>query len=143
MSATGALDRIGRELAGLAAPLTPPVVAGQTLHLAFADPARAAEAAGRVAGTFGAGAGRIAAHYGVAQWAEVPFGGPRALTGPAAGVAPDILASTPAGATHVSEAFAAALHIWTSVVAGDTACVGELPGPGEAIPLYAFTPARG
>jgi hypothetical protein len=119
------------------------VVAGQTLHLAFADPALAADAAGRIARAFGPGAGRIAGHYGVARRAEVPLGGPPALVGPAAAVALDLLASTPAGAIHLSEAFTAALHSWTGVAAGETAFVGELTTAGEAMPLYALTPAGG
>jgi hypothetical protein len=141
--APGLLERLGRALAGLPDPLTPAVVAGQSLHLAFADPALAAAAAGRLARAFGPGAGRIAGHYGVARRAEVPLGGPPALVGPAAAVALDLLASTPAGAIHLSEAFTAALHSWTGVAAGETAFVGELTTAGEAMPLYALTPAGG
>ena len=137
------LNRIGAALAGLPAPLTPPVVGGETLHLAFAGPAQAADAAARIAGCFGPGASRIAGHYGLARRAEVPFGGPRVLIGPAAGVAPDILASTPAGAIYLSEAFAAALHGWSVLAAGETVPVGELSSAGEATPLYALTPAGG
>lgn len=134
------LDRIGEALAGAARPRAA-VVAGEALHLAFADPAQAAEAAALIAGVFTSDTGRIAGHYGVARLVGGPFGGPPALIGPATGVAPDMLASTPAGAIHLSETFAAALHGWTSVAAGETPYVGELSRGGETIGLYALTPA--
>lgn len=136
-----ALRRAAEALAGAARPLTPPVFAGDALHLAFADPAQAAEAASLIGGAFGAGAPRIAGHYGVARRVENPFGGPSALVGSAAGLASDLLASTPPGATHVSESFAAALHSWTSLAAGETPYVGDLSSGGETIGLYALAPA--
>jgi hypothetical protein len=139
---TGALDRIGGVLVDAARPLTA-VVAGQALHLAFADPAGAARAAALIFAAFPPDAGRIAAHYGVARQIEGPFGGPPALVGAAAGVAPDMLASTPSGAIHLSETFAAALHGWTAITAGETPYVGELSRDGGSIALYALTPAGG
>ncbi|MDI6623594.1 MAG: hypothetical protein QME55_02595, partial [Brevundimonas sp.] len=70
-----------------------------------------------------------------------PFGGPPALVGRATRLAMDLLASTPPGAVHVSEDFAAALHGWTHLSAGDAAYVGELSIGGRTINLYALAPA--
>jgi len=136
-----ALARAADALADAGRPLTRPVVAGDVLHLAFADPAEASDAAGLIGGAFGPDAPRIAGHYGVVRRVEDPFGGSPALIGPAAGLAPDLLASTPPGAIHVSEDFAAALHGWTPLSAGETAYVGDLSRAGETISLYALAPA--
>lgn len=135
-----ALSRAAAALADAARPLTPPVVAGDILHLAFASPVEAAEAASLIGEAFGPDAPRIAGHYGVVRRVENPFGGPAALVGLAAGLAPDLLASTPAGAIHVSDGFAAALHGWRDP-AGETAYVGDLSRAGEVIGLYALAPA--
>jgi len=137
------LARIGGALADAANPLTAPVVAGQALHLAFPNPAQAADAADRIIAALGPDTGRIAAHYGVARRVDSPFAGPPALIGAATGVAPDMLASTPDGAIHLSETFAAALHGWTPVAAGETPYVGELSRGGETIALYALSRAGG
>ena len=137
-----ALNRIDAALADAARPLTTPVFAGQALHLAFADPAEAAGAARRIIGASGSSTGRISAHYGVARLAVSPFGGPRALIGASTGLASDMLTSTPAGAIHLSESFAAALHGWVSMAAGETPYVGDLSRGGESVPLYALTPAE-
>lgn len=137
----GVLDGIGQALAASARPLATPVLAGQTLNLAFADPAEAAAAAALIIGAFGSTPARVAAHYGVARLADNPFGGPPALVGAATAVAPDMLASTPPGAIHLSESFTAALHSWTRVMIGETPYVGELSRSGEVIPLYALTRA--
>ena len=136
-----ALARTAAVLAEAGRPLTGPVVAGDILHLAFADPAEASDAAERIGGAFGPDAPRIAGHYGVVRRVESPFGGSPALVGPAARLAPDLLASTPAGAIHVSEDFAAALHGWTRLCASETAYVGDLSRSGEVIGLYALAPA--
>lgn len=130
------LARADGALAG-AHTLAPPVVAGDVLHLAFAGPVEAAAVAGRLVAD---GTSRIAGHYGVAIEVPSPFGGPPALTGPATGLAPDLLASTPPGAVHVSEAFAAALHSRTALAPGETAWIGELVRGGHPIGLHALTP---
>lgn len=135
------LNRLAQALSGAASPLAAPVVAGQALHMAFSDPAAAAQAAGRIAVTLGSAAGGIAAHYGVARLVESPFGGQDLLIGAVTAIAPDMLASTPAGAVHLSESFAAALHCWTHVGTGETPYVGELPRGGGVIQLYALTRA--
>ncbi len=136
------LGRIADALKGAAAPLAAPVFAGAALHLAFADPAQAADAAERIHGAFGPVPPRIAGHYGVARLAQNPFGGPAMLAGSTSALASDLLASTPAGAIHVTEGFAAALHGWTRLASGECPYIGELPTAGEAIPLYALTWAR-
>src|SRR5690606_18485317 len=101
------LRRIDSALDGVG-PLIPPTIAGEALHLAFEDTTGAARAAGRLAAA--ASALRIAGHYGVVVRVEAPFGGSPVLIGGATSLAPDLLASTPPGAVHVSEAYAAALH---------------------------------
>jgi hypothetical protein len=133
------LERIGEALDGLA-PLVPPTIAGETLHLAFPDPTGAAAAAGRLTAA-GIGALRVAGHYGVAVRVEAPFGGPPALIGGATGLAPDLLVSTPPGAVHISEAFAAALHSRADLPPGATVPIGELVRQGQAVGLHALTPA--
>ncbi len=135
------LGRIAVMLAGAARPLTTPVFAGGALHLAFGDPAEAARAAGLISGGLGPDGPRIAGHYGVVQLADSPFGGPSVLVGPRTGVASDLLASTPAGAIHVTGSFAAALHGWTHLAGGECPHIGELSRAGEVISLYALTRA--
>lgn len=135
----GTLERIGQAVTAGARPSMTPVLAGQTLNLAFASPADAADAAGRIIDSLGSTAGRVAAHYGVARLADSPFGGPRALVGSATAVAPDMLASTPAGAIHMSESFTAALHSWTDLAMSETPYVGELSRAGDVVQLHALT----
>lgn len=136
-----ALDHIGRALAGLVPPMTTPVVGGDILHLAFANPVEAAHAADLISGTFPGGGIRIAGHYGVVRLAESPFGLERILIGPASGLAPDMLGSVPMGAIHLSETFAAALNGWTALAAGETTYIGDLSRGAKAVALYALTPA--
>jgi hypothetical protein len=138
---SGPLGRIAAALADAAPPLSLPIVAGDVLHLAFADPEGASDAARRIAAGLGQDAPRIAGHYGVVRRVQNPFGGSPVLVGPAAGLGPDLLASTPPGAVHVSEDFAAALHGWSRLPAGETACVGDLSRAGGTIGLYALAPA--
>ena len=138
---TRTLDCIGAALAGAARPMTSPVVGGDTLHLAFASPTEAARAADLICEACSGDEVRVAGHYGVARLVESPFGPERALIGPAAALAPDILASVPIGAAHLSETLAAALNGWTAVAAGETTYVGDLTRGGEVIALYALAPA--
>lgn len=140
-SAIRTLDHVSRALAEAAPPMANPVVGGNTLHLAFATPAEAAHAAGLIGGAFAGGGIRIAGHYGIACLVDSPFGPGRVLIGPAAGLAPDILASVPAGAVHLSETFAAALNGWSGIAAGETTYVGDLTRGVETTALYALTPA--
>lgn len=136
-----ALERAAGALTGGPTPLTAPVFAGNALHLAYADPLEAADAADRLNATFTSDPVPIAGHYGVVRMAENPFGGPAVLAGSASVVASDLLASTPAGAIHVSESFAAALHSWTHLASGECPYIGELSAAGETISVYALTRA--
>lgn len=136
------LDRIGAALAGTAGPIIPPVVGGNTLHLAFADPAQAADAAVEISRASLGTAVRIAGHYGVVDRIGSPFGSGSVLTGAAAAVAPDILASVPDGAIHLSEAFATSLNAWRVMAPGTTSYVGDLTRAGETLALYALSPSR-
>lgn len=135
------LGRAAYALADAVRPLTTPVFAGGVLHLAFADPAGAAGAADLIKREFGPDAPRIAGHYGVAELAENPFGGPPMLFGAITGLAADLLASTPAGAVHVTESFATALHSWTHLASGECTYVGELSNGERVISLYALAMA--
>lgn len=132
------LGRVADALADAAGPLTAPVYAGGVLHLAFGDPAGAARAADLIHGALAPDAPRIAGHYGVARLVESPFGGPSMLMGSTAGLAPDLLTSTPAGAVHVTENFAAALQSWAHLANGECTYIGELSSTGAVIPLYAL-----
>ena len=137
-------DSIGRAadaLADAVRPLTTPVFAGGILHLAFSDPGGAAGAADLIKRKFGPDAPRIAGHYGVAELAKNPFGGPPMLFGAITGLAADLLASTPAGAVHLTESFATALHGWTHLAGGECTYVGELSNGKRVIPLYALATA--
>lgn len=134
------LDTIAKALAGAATPLTPPVMGGNTLHLTFADPPAAARAAALTVGAVSGSGVRIAGHYGVAQLLKSPFGPDRVLIGPASELAPDMLASVPACAIHLSETFAAAMNGWTALAAGETTYLGDLVRGGETTALYALTP---
>ncbi|WP_332658743.1 tetratricopeptide repeat-containing protein [Brevundimonas sp.] len=134
-----ALARVAEMLAGASTPLATPAFVANVLHLAFPDPAAAADAANLISREFGSDAPRIAGHYGVAQLARSPFGDGPMLFGSGAGLTSDLLVSTPAGAIHVTESFAAALNGWTPMTGGECPYVGELSGAGETIPLYALT----
>lgn len=135
------LGRAADALAEAVRPLTTPVFAGGVLHLAFADPAGAAGAADLIISAFGPDGPRIAGHYGVAELAENPFGGPPMLFGAITGLAADLLASTPPGAVHVTEGFATALHGWIRLANGECTYVGELSNGERVIPLYALAMA--
>lgn len=135
------LDAMAGALVGAASPLAPPVMGGNTLHLAFADPPAAARAAALMVGAVSGSGIRIAGHYGVAQLVGSPFGAGRVLVGPASDLAPDMLASVPPGAIHLSETFAAALNGWTELAAGETTYLGDLVRGGETTALYALTPS--
>ncbi|MEO8114893.1 MAG: tetratricopeptide repeat-containing protein [Phenylobacterium sp.] len=97
---------------------------GRRLSLVFAAPAQAAEAALAIAAV--AREAKIAAHYGLVRMAPDPFGGDDLVLGEAAALAAAILAGAPAGAIHVSDDFAAALHAgppggWRTEYVGDLA----------------------
>ena len=85
---------------------------------------------------------RIAAHYAIAHRLDYPFGGEPFLAGPASAVPKEILLSTPAGAIHVTEDFAAALHAGPVLDWLRTEYVGEMPGDDVEDPVRLFSLRR-
>ncbi len=84
---------------------------GSTLGLTYETPGTAAMAALAAAGALAGRADvRIGGHYGLVRRIDDPFGGPPLAVGGEASIAAMLLASTPPGAVHVTEAFAAALY---------------------------------
>jgi hypothetical protein len=109
----------------------------------FAEPVDAARAAIAAAATFNGGENiRIAGHYGIVHPAKDPFAARPFLAGPAAALPATILLSTPLGAIHVSEDFAAALYATTGEERPRSEYIGELPasGPGEPLRLFSIKP---
>lgn len=114
---------------------------GEAVVVSFDTPLAAARAAlATVAALDGAVDLRIAAHYGLVKRIDDPFGGPPLLTGSAVGVPRQILLSTPPGAVHVTEEFAAALHSGAAHNCPLVGYIGDLPEDklGRAIRLFAL-----
>ncbi len=110
-------------------PLLSPCWTGEELLVAFAGVSDAAKAAlSAMEALDGIAEARIAAHYAVVDKTRNPFGGAKLLTGDGVRVLGDILRSTPPGAIHVSEDFAAALHGGRASGRPRTEFIGELPG---------------
>lgn len=80
----------------------------------------------------------ISGHYGVVDCLKDSFGTGPLLAGPGALLVNEITQSTPIGAIHLTEEFAAALHIRTGSEVARTEFVGELPEleGGQPIRLY-------
>lgn len=113
----------------------------QAVIAGFSTPRAAAKAAlAAVAALKRASGIRCAAHYGFAQIGPDPFGGKPLLLGPAAELPAEIAASTPAGAVHVSEDFAAALCAGPASGRPRVEFIGELPDgrSGEALRLFSL-----
>ncbi|HEY8696082.1 MAG TPA: hypothetical protein VIM02_00565, partial [Rhizomicrobium sp.] len=85
---------------------------------------------------------RIAGHYGIAERARDPFGQGAMLIGPATELPRAIALSTPAGAIHVSEDFAAALQAGPAAGRPHCELVGELPGEELDNPIRLFSLRR-
>jgi len=132
-----ALAPLRRSLAKGDKPRIAPRWSGEAVAAAY-DTAAAAARAALAAASRLAGGGRIAAHYSVVHAKSDPFGGGRWLSGAAAGIAAQILPSTPPGAIYVTEDFAAALRAAAPEGAFRVEYVGELDAPGGAMPLYAL-----
>jgi hypothetical protein len=123
--------------------LAAPRWTGEAVHAAFAGPAEAASAAlAAAAALAGLGEPRISADYALARLVEDPFGAAPMLLGPALRRTREIALSTPPGAIHVSEDFAAALHAGPARDRPRAEYVGELPqeDPAAAVRLYALKP---
>ena len=129
--------RLKRAVAQNPPPLVAPRWSAGALVLAFATPAEAARAALAIAaGLDGIKGWRIGGHYGLVWLADDPFGGAPLLLGEAAELPAEVVRSTPPGAIHLTEDFAAALH-----AAGlpHTEYVGDLPAMDVAEPVRLFS----
>jgi len=134
-----ALANLAHILAQAPQPVVPPRWTGEALLVAFDTTSQAAEVALLAAQTLGdAQALRIAGHYAPARRASDPFSGSSFLVGRAPAQLAAIAGTTPSGAIHVSEDFAATLHINSRVIGRRTEYVGELPETDREEPLQLF-----
>ena len=119
------LPWLARALKTGARPLMAPRWTGDAVLAAFSTPHAAAQAALSAASVMAEKSDlRVAGHYAIVEEASDPFGGAVFLTGPGAALPREIAKSTPYGAIHLSEDFAAALH--AGAVRPRTEFVGEL-----------------
>jgi hypothetical protein len=140
---TELLRKLARALSAAAKPLVPPRWTGEAVLAAFDSAAAAARAALAVRRALGERTElRIAGHYGIAERAKDPFGRGGMLIGPATDLPRVIAMSTPAGAIHVSEDFAAALHAGSAAGRPHCELVGELPGDEPDNPVRLFSLRR-
>jgi hypothetical protein len=137
--ATNELVRLKKVFSAAEGVIVPPLWTGEAVVAGFAEPLPAARAAIAAAAIF-AGGIRIAGHYGIVHSERDPFAGRAFLAGPAAALPAAILLSTPAGAIHVSEDFAATLYATTGAKRPHSEHIGELPGPGEPLRLFSIRP---
>lgn len=125
--AADALQRLARTLASGPKPSFAPRWTGEAVAVAFDSAASASRAALSAAAALDETMlARIAGHYAIAERGSDPFGGEAILTGPATALPGQIVLSTPSGAIHVSEDFAAALHAGAAKGRPRTELVGEL-----------------
>jgi tetratricopeptide (TPR) repeat protein len=136
------IPRLAGVFASGATPLIAPRWTSEALLVAFHTPAHAARAAlSAIAALAGVADLRIAGHYGIALRVDDPFGGAPLLLGPATALPGRIALSTPPGAVHLTEDFAAALYAGSVLERPRIEYVGELPiadadGP---VRLFALT----
>jgi hypothetical protein len=122
-------------------PLVPPRFTGDALLCAYAAPAAAARAAIAAAGAHAEIAGlRIAAHYAAVLEGRDAFSGKPFLAGSATALLARLIGSTPSGAIHATEDFAAALHAGAARARPRTEYVGDLPAEPDPIRLFALKP---
>jgi hypothetical protein len=141
--ATGELARLKKILSAAEGQIAPPLWTGEAVVAGFAEPFAAAKAAIAAAAMFKNGQTiRIAGHYGVVQMAKDPFASRPYLAGAAVSLPARIMLSTPLGAIHVSEDFAAALCATTGKTRPRSEYIGELPasGPGDPLRLFSIKP---
>lgn len=129
------LAEIARALSSGPAPALAPRWTGEAVLVGFAAVADAAKAARAVAAT---GPHAVAGHYAVVRRAADPFGGPPLALGDAVPLVEEIARSTPEGAVHVGEHFAAALHAGGLPAGLRTEAIGELPRAGAAVRLFSL-----
>jgi hypothetical protein len=122
-------DRHSRQFA-------PPRWTGDAILLVYSSVEAAAEGAYRALGKSGADDSlRIAGHYGIAHRLKDPFSRTHYVGGQIAELPRQILLSTPSGALHVSEDFAAAMYASGSSCRAEY--IGDLPVAGSS-PLRLF-----
>ncbi len=121
------------------APFVGPRWTGESITLVYRNATEAAEAIFLALRSPGLSEEiRVAGHYGIAYRLLDPFSRSYFVAGDAAELPSQILRSTPVGAIHVSEDFAAALHV--APTKHHLELVGELPGrsPEQTIRLFSL-----
>lgn len=137
------LRKLAKALSSAPKPLVAPRWTGEAVLAAFDSTAAAARAALAVRDALGERTElRIAGHYGIAERARDPFGQGAMLIGPTTELPRAIALSTPAGAIHVSEDFAAALQAGSAAGRPHCELVGELPGEEIDNPVRLFSLRR-
>lgn len=135
------LPRLAKLFAGNRGLIVPPRWTGEAVVVGFSTPLAAAKSALTVVTALRkAAAIRCSAHYGLAGVSPDPFGGKPLLLGPASELPTRIACSTPLGAIHVSEDFAAALYAGPESDRPRVEFIGELldDRSGEALKLYSL-----
>lgn len=134
------LPRLAEALAGRTGQLLPPrLVDDDTVTCAFISAEAAADAALGAAEALGGLAElRVAGHYGLVELAPDPFGSGHYLRGAEARLPTEMIASTPPGAIHVSENFAASLCSGRRHEDKRVEFVGELAAVEDALRLYSL-----
>ncbi|HEY0301436.1 MAG TPA: hypothetical protein VGC36_08900, partial [Rhizomicrobium sp.] len=135
------LPRLAAALAKAPRPLFPPRWTGEALLTAFDSTAPAARAAIAAAAALADSNGvRIAGHYASVQQARDAFSRKPFLAGSATHLLAQVVRSTPSGAIHLTEDFAAALHAGPARGRPRTEYVGDLPAEDgeESIRLFSL-----
>lgn len=146
MAAGGSAElaaQLGQIFLNKTKPLFAPRWTGEEILISFADVSDAAQAALAAAAALGDSTGwRIAGHYAIVEQLDGPVGDGPYLSGGEIPVLREILRSTPPGAAHVSENFAAALHAGPAKGRPRTEYVGELPSGEVDDPLRLYSLRR-
>lgn len=135
----GRLQALRGGIEGGGQTLAPARWAADTAEVAFARPEEAAAAAAAIVAAFHDGV-RVAAHYAVAELPLDSSGAMHGLEAATPSLTVRVLSSTPPGAVHVSDDFAAALA--AAGGPGRTEYLGDLPSDDveRATGLYALRP---
>ncbi|MEI9887142.1 MAG: TRAFs-binding domain-containing protein [Rhizomicrobium sp.] len=137
------LPRLAIALAKAPKPLFPPRWTGEALLTAFGATAPAARAAIAAAAALADSNGvRIAGHYASVQQARDAFSRKPFLVGTATHLLAQVVRSTPSGAVHLTEDFAAALHAGPARGRPRTEYVGDLPAEDGEDSLRLFSLKR-
>jgi tetratricopeptide (TPR) repeat protein len=122
------LPKIAAILADAPAPLAPPQWRRDAVLLTYAKPDEAAQVAAAIVAALAETTPlRVGGHYGLVRRFEDPLGSGVRIVGAATDMAFQVLASTPTGAIHVTEDFAAALHATPIRHGPRTEYIGDLP----------------